>query len=232
MPPLIILAGGLGTRLGELGRETPKSLVLVAGQPFIERQFALLRKSGFNRAVLCVGHLGDAITQHVQDGSRFGIQITYSADGAPLLGTGGAARKAILEHLPDARSVGIIYGDSYLDIDYTSICQHFENQERQGLMTVFPGIASQVPLNTFVKNGAVRGYDKKNPTKDMQHTDYGFLLFRPHIFTNYAAYEPFDLDTPIKDLIAQDQLAAYGVTQRFYEVGTPQGIKELETYLV
>jgi len=232
MPPLIILAGGLGTRLGELVRKSPKSLVPVAGKPFIDRQLALLRGSGFTRVVLCIGHLGDAISEHVQDGSSFGIQITYSSDGVRLLGTGGAARKAILEHLPDVRAVGIIYGDSYLDIDYRSICQHFENQERQGLMTVFSAIASQVPLNTLVKNGAVRGYDKNNPSKDMQHTDYGFLLFRPHIFTNYAAYEPFDLLTPIKDLIAQDQLAAHEVTQRFYEVGTPQGIKELETYLV
>src|ERR1700693_3124601 len=112
--PVAILAGGLATRLRPVTEAIPKSLIEVAGEPFIAHQLRLLRREGIRRVVICVGHLGDMIRAFVDDGARFGLDVAYSFDGSMLLGTGGALRQALplLEE-----PFYVLYGDSYLDID-------------------------------------------------------------------------------------------------------------------
>src|SRR6266481_3446322 len=113
MPPIAVIAGGLATRMGDRARTTPKSMLVVAGEPFIAHQLRLFRREGLERVVLCVAHLGDQIEDFVGDGAKFGLSVNYSPDGETLMGTGGAVKKA-LPLLGD--EFFITYGDSYLDI--------------------------------------------------------------------------------------------------------------------
>ncbi len=225
--PIAILAGGLGTRLRAVAPNTPKALVPVAGRPFIDHQLELLRSRGMTRAVVCTGHLGTMIEEHVGDGRRFGMSVAYSHDGASPLGTAGALRRA----LPLLGSAFFtIYGDSYLDCDFAAVQAAFDASERTALMTVCRNPGTLVPSNVLFEGRIVR-YDKAHPTPQMEHVDYGLGVFRAGAFDGVPLDRPTDLAVVFERLLEQDQLAAYEVHDRFYEVGTPASLAELEDRL-
>ena len=123
MLPVAILAGGLATRLGPLTQRLPKALLPVAGRPFIHWQLALLAQQGVTQVVLCAGHLGEQIQATVGDGSGFGMTVRYSFDGAVLLGTGGALKRA----LPMlGAAFFVLYGDSYLRCSFAAVEAAYE----------------------------------------------------------------------------------------------------------
>src|SRR5258708_36829924 len=107
--PIVILAGGLATRLRPLTEKIPKSLVEVAGRPFLEHQIALLRTNGVTEIFLCVGYLGEMIEEIFGDGNRFGVDITYSYEGKILLVIGAVFMKLLPKLLT---SVFVLCGDS------------------------------------------------------------------------------------------------------------------------
>jgi NDP-sugar pyrophosphorylase family protein len=119
--PVLILAGGLGTRLLSVVADRPKGLAPVGDQPFLEIQIALLRDQGARRFVLCVGHRASQIRDCLGDGSRLGVQIEYSIETETLLGTGGALRLAERYFEPQAL---VLNGDTYLAADYARILRH------------------------------------------------------------------------------------------------------------
>src|ERR1700719_4898647 len=121
--PVVILAGGLATRLRPITEKIPKALVEVAGRPFLEHQIELLTLNAISDVVLCVCYLGEMIERRYGDGASLGIKIRYSFDGPKLLGTGGAIKKA-LGLLPDAFFV--LYGDSYLPMAYQAAAAAFQ----------------------------------------------------------------------------------------------------------
>jgi len=129
-----LLAGGMATRLYPLTKVIPKSLVDVAGRPFIRHQMELLRRNGVVNIVICAGYLGEKIQEALCDGGEMGLYIQYVFDGPRLLGTGGAIRHA-LPLLGDPFFV--LYGDSFLEIDYRQIEQEFLRCAKLGLMTVY-----------------------------------------------------------------------------------------------
>jgi NDP-sugar pyrophosphorylase family protein len=231
MPPLVILAGGAATRLGELGVQRPKSLVPVCGEPFLKLQLALLTAAGFREVIFCLGHLGEAIRDYVGSGEDFGIKAHYSDDGEKLLGTGGALRKALSSIQLPSQECAIIYGDSYLPIDYSAVVDSFHRLKQSGIVTVFQGDVAGVPANTEVEHELVVAYDKEHPTESMKYIDYGFMIFKISTILESDYGGPFDMSVWVKQLAAEKKLAAFEVAQRFYEVGTPEGIATLEQYL-
>ena len=118
LPTLALLAGGTATRLRPITEKIPKSLVEVAGEPFLAHQLRLFRRQGIRRVILLVGHLGDQIEAFVGNGSAFGLDVAYSYDGQTKRGTGGAVRQALPLLGP---SFFTCYGDSYLDVDLAPI---------------------------------------------------------------------------------------------------------------
>src|SRR5271169_2376083 len=128
MIPVAILAGGLATRLRPTTETIPKSLIIVAGEPFIAHQLRLLERENLKRVILCVAHLGEMIRDYVGNGERYGLEVSYSFDGEQLLGTGGALRRAL--PLLDT-AFFVLYGDSYLDIDYRAVLSAFERSGAQ-----------------------------------------------------------------------------------------------------
>ncbi|MSU22429.1 MAG: nucleotidyl transferase [Opitutus sp.] len=218
----------MATRLRPITEKIPKLLVEVAGEPFFSHQLRLLKKNGLTRIVLCVGYLGEMIVDHYGDGAKWGVQIDYAFDGPKLLGTGGALIAA-LPKLGDAFYV--LYGDSYLPVDYSAVGDFFLRSGQLGLMTVFENHERYDASNVQFEAGEIKIYDKKNQTPAMHHIDYGLGVFRVAAFDGFARDAVVDLAAVQQSLVARRQLAGYEIKQRFYEIGSHEGLSELDRLL-
>jgi len=227
MLSLAILAGGLAKRLRPLTETVPKALVPVAGEPFIAHQLRLARDRGISRVVLCVAHLGEMIRDFVGDGGRFGLEVQYSFDGGQLLGTAGAVRNA-LPLLGEAFL--LMYGDSYLPCDYGAVEAAFQASRKQGLMTVFHNQGQWDASNVEFRDGRILVYAKGRPNPGMQYIDYGLGALRASAF-EHLPEGPCDLTSVYQDLVARGELAAFEVSERFYEIGSFEGLAALEERL-
>lgn len=227
MLPVAILAGGLATRLRPITETIPKSLVAVAGQPFIVRQLSYLHDQGVGYVVLCVGHLGGMIEAVVGDGSALGVAVAYSADGPTLLGTGGALKRA-LPRLGDRFFV--LYGDSFLPVDFGAVESVFAHSGHDALMTVLRNDDRWDKSNVIFRDGKLVGYDKRAPRPEMTHIDYGLGVLSASILARYPDDRPFDLADVYHDLAAEGRLAGLEVHQRFYEIGSYDGLRDAEAY--
>ena len=225
---MAILAGGLATRLHPITETIPKALVAVAGEPFLAHQLRLLHARGVTRVVLCVGHLGEMIEREFGSGSELGIAIQYSFDGPKLLGTGGALRQA-LPMLGDAFFV--LYGDSYLPIDFQSVATAWAESEQPALMTVFQNEGAWDTSNVEFSEGRIARYNKRERTPAMRHIDYGLSIFSREVFAKRPAGVAFDLADVQRELAMAGRLAGHEVTQRFYEIGSHSGLEELDQLL-
>ena len=226
--PVAILAGGLATRLRPLTEKIPKVLLPVAGKPFLAHQLELLRRQGLRRAVLCLGYLGEMVVSQFGDGRDWGMQLEYSFDGPTLLGTGGALRRA-LPRLGEAFFV--LYGDSYLTASFGPVAQAFEESGQLGLMTVYRNEDLYDTSNVLFRDGRIVLYDKTARLPEMRHIDYGLSLFRASVFEEWPEKARFDLAEVMRRLVAQGELAGFEVRERFYEIGSPAGLAELERLL-
>jgi NDP-sugar pyrophosphorylase family protein len=224
-----VLAGGLATRLRELTQTVPKSLVRVGGRPFIDHQLEMLYSKGVRRVVLCLGHLGEQIQSHVGDGAAYGMKVEYSFDGPTRLGTAGALRQA-LPLLTDP--FGVIYGDSYLDFDLHAVLSHFHHSGADALLTVYHDEGAHDTANALFAEGKLVCYDKRSPTPQMRHIDYGFALLRPAaVAAAVAEGQAADLADLYHDLVAAGRMTGYEVHDRFYEIGSLSGLREADEFL-
>jgi len=228
MLPVAILAGGLATRLRPITQTIPKSMVEVAGEPFVAHQLRYLRAQGVQDVVLCIGHLGEQVQAFVGDGSRFGLRVRYSPDGPVLLGTGGALCQA----LPLLGSAFfVLYGDSYLPIDFRQVQQAWAGSGRPALMTVLRNEGRWDRSNVEFEGGSIRQYNKKVSTPAMQAIDYGLSVLEAQLLHDWTDKVAFDLADLLHELSVSDRLAAFEVHQRFYEIGSHEGLRETTIHL-
>ncbi len=223
-----ILAGGLATRLRPITEKIPKSLVEVAGLPFIDWQLRLLQERGLRRIVLCVGYLGEQIEAVVGDGSAWNLEVKYSYDGPRQLGTGGA----LVQALPLLGSTfWVLYGDSYLDFDYRAVAGYYDEQksDKPGLMTVFGNHNKWDTSNVIFVDGQLLEYNKWQLRPEMKFIDYGAAILEAAAFEQ-AGPPPFDLADLYHKLVQQGRMSGYEVTQRFYEIGSPAGLEEAQSF--
>ncbi len=225
MLPVAILAGGLATRLGPLTKKVPKSLIPVAGEPFVAHQLRLLQRNGIQEVILCVGYLGEMIEMSVGDGSAFGLKVEYSYDGSELLGTAGAVRRALPKL---GERFFVMYGDSYLACDYAAVEDEFSRSGKLGLMTVFCNNGRWDASNVEFENGQLVAYSKHNRSPRMRFIDYGLGVFRAQAFSKSQAP---DLAEVYSELLQIGDLAAMEVHERFYEIGSPAGLQEMNEYM-
>ena len=228
MIPVAILAGGLATRMRPHTETLPKSLLEVAGQPFLAHQLHALSRQGIQQVVLCVGHLAEQIEEFAGDGSAFGLQVTYSKEEGPLLGTGGALRKA-LPLLGEAFFV--LYGDSWLEIDYPAVLKAFKKSTLPALMTVFRNEGDWDTSNVELQAGKIQLYSKVQRNERMSHIDYGLGILTKEPLEAYPEQQTFDLAEVYERLSREHRLASYEATKRFYEIGSPSGLEELNLKL-
>jgi NDP-sugar pyrophosphorylase family protein len=226
--PVALLAGGLATRLRPITEKVPKLLLEIAGEPFFSHQIRLLKKAGLTRLVLCVGYLGEKVVELYGDGSRWGVQIEYSFDGPRLLGTGGA----LIQALPKlGEAFYVLYGDSYLPIDYLAVGEAFLKSRRLGLMTVYENRELYDASNVWYGDGEIKVYDKKAKIPEMHHIDYGLGLLQAKALADWPRDAVVDLANVYGKLVAEHQLAGYEIRERFYEIGSHAGLNELDGLL-
>lgn len=225
---LVILAGGMATRLYPVTLEIPKSLIDINGIPFIQHQINLIKSRGISNVVLCLGKFAKPIEDYLGDGSANSIKIKYSYDGETLLGTGGALKKAF-PLLTDPFM--ILYGDSYLNIEYIDIMDYFNNFDKLGLMTVLKNENKWDKSNIIFRDGKILKYDKTEDA-EFEYIDYGFSILRKDAFAQYMTTDKFDLKGVFKDLISKNEMLGYEVHNRFYEIGSFKGIEETKEYLL
>lgn len=225
--PVAILAGGLATRLLPLTEKIPKALVLVAGRPFLAHQLELLARQGFRHVVVCVGHLGEQIEAAFGDGRDHGVKLEYSHDGGQPIGTAAALRQA----LPKLGDVFLVlYGDSYLEIDYGPVVAAFDRCGKPALMTVIENSNGAEPGNVRFDHGNILAYDKQNPGPNLRHIDYGLGVYRASVFRDHAA-EVRDLSELQSRLARDGLLAGHEVTRPYFEIGSYRGLQALESHL-
>jgi len=228
MPPLALLAGGLATRMRPLTETNPKSLLEVAGKPFLDHQLALFARQGVRHVVICAGFLGEQMQDFAGDGTKWGLKIEWSFDGAQLLGTGGALMRA----LPVLGEEFLVtYGDSYLDEPYLPVLEAFRESGQPALMTVFRNDGQWDVSNIEFADGRLLRYDKINRTPAMRHIDYGLQILRREALDGWQQARKIDLATVYGSLVEQKRMAGYEVAHRFHEIGSPHGLAGLDAFL-
>ncbi len=226
---VVILAGGLATRLRSLVEKVPKSMIRINEKPFLEYQIELLKKSGLVDILLCAGYLGSQIKDYFGDGKKFGVSLSYSEEKQELVGTGGALKKA--ENLLEDEFF-VMYGDSYLLLDYQEITRYFHNFNKRGLMVVYKNHNQFDKSNLVVKNGLVKLYDKKGVNPEMVYIDEGISILKKEILGSFPSNKTFALDEVFQRLIRGKELLAFQTKQRFYEIGSAEGLDDFKKLIL
>ena len=228
LPAIAVIAGGLATRLRPITTTIPKSMAEVAGEPFVAHQLRLLASKGIRDVVMLLGYLGEQIEDFVGDGADYGLNVSYSYDGETLVGTGGAVLQALDKH---GDPFLVTYGDSYLDVDYGAVVAAFRENDKPALLTVFRNDENYDTSNVIFDAPDVIKYSKTALSPDMLFIDYGLLVLTRWIFKGRRANEAFDLAEIIEDLATGVNLCGHEVFQRYYEIGSHEGLDMTEQYL-
>ncbi|HXM42734.1 MAG TPA: sugar phosphate nucleotidyltransferase [Bryobacteraceae bacterium] len=227
----VILAGGLGTRLGPLTRKVPKPMVPVAGVPYLEHQLRLLARQSFRDVLLLTGYLGEQIESYFGSGARLGMRLRYSRESQPQ-GTGGALRDA-RRHL--AETFLLLYGDSLLPIQYAAAARRLKDSAALGVVVVYrdPSGETAVRPNVALDRGLVTRYDKTATAGPvLEYVEAGVSCFRREVLDLLPAAMPVSFEQCVfPRLIARRQLAGLPTSQRFYDIGTPERLQAIEEYL-
>lgn len=221
MPPVLILAGGKGTRLKELAKATPKYLMPIGGgRVFADLHLSWLKACGFSRVFLSIGYLGEQIRQYCQDGNKWNLSIEYLEDGDVPLGTGGAVKKALQFEFDD---LCVTYGDTLLNFDMASFLNEYFSSQAQAAMTIYKNDLKGHQCNMDYQEPFVV-YDKIHPRTEWAYIDYGFLVLRRSFLSTFQEPEPFDLATPLMRASRCKQVLGFRVGEQFWEIGSPEAL--------
>jgi MurNAc alpha-1-phosphate uridylyltransferase len=227
----VVLAGGLATRMRPKTLTVPKSMLPVAGRPFVDWQLERLAACGIDDVVMCVAHLAEQIEAHVGDGARFGVRVRWAHEGPSLLGTAGAVRAA-LELLEPMFLV--TYGDSYLPFDYAEPLQTLaRHSDCDGVMAAYKNDGALDASNVVTDGTWILRYEKGNTSREFDHIDYGATALRREVVAALPK-EPaakIGLDAVQHDLSLRKRLRACIARERFFEIGSPEGLAALDRYL-
>ena len=225
----LILAGGLGTRLGSVTKDVPKPMVAVGSKPFLEWLMLHISRQGIRHFVLCTGYLSETIQNHFGDGRAFGWKIEYSVE-EELLGTGGAIQKAfplLHEHFL------VLSGDNYLEMDYHGFFQRFSNRKCTGMLSCWPNDPPLFKRNVKLDLDSSRILDYNFHTdEDKNYVDVGVKLFSQRLMDYFPARKKFSLEIDVMPHIAKDKgLYGYPVEKPPLDIGTPEGLEAVRKTL-
>lgn len=218
--PVVVLAGGEGTRVAHLtSEELPKAMLPLNDRPFVDHQLSNLADQGVRRVLLLVGYGGETIRSYVGDGGHFGLDVEYAFDGPKLLGTGGAIRAA-LDRLP--AEFWVTYGDTLLQVPIEAVEERFLSSSLMACMTVLRNGDRWETSNVAIEGGLVAAYEKGAPPGKYDYIDYGMILFRRAAFERFPSGEVLDLADLLTLLVRDRQLGWFEVEDRFYDIGTEE----------
>lgn len=224
----LVLAGGLGTRLRPLTNSIPKPMMPILGKPFLSYQLELLKSSGISEVVLSIGYLGEQIKAYFGDGSKMGLRVTYSIEEVPMGTAGGMKLASSLLH----DEFFVVYGDSYLPVDYKEVEDFFKDSGKIGLLIAYDDQQGETTVRRNVsigENNLVTKYKKDSNDKDLNLVEAGVLVFKKRVLDFIPESKPFSLENEIFPvLIAKKELAGFITNQRFYDIGMPERLKDFE----
>ena len=224
----VLLAGGEGIRLRPLTNNLPKSMIPIAGKPFLEYQLKLLKQAQVRDLVMCVGYRGDIIQSHFGDGRSFGVKIRYSDDGDMLLGTAGSlknARALLADHF------FITFGDAYPILDYEAAWDRFLSRGKIAMMVVLKNANKYGRSNTVVQDEQVTFYSKKESLLEMDYIEFGVTFMCKQALDMLSGNYPIDLEILYRKIICKNQMAALEVKQRIYDIGSPEGLRDFSQFV-
>lgn len=234
LPDILILTGGKAKRLGKISKNIPKSLIIFNNKPFLFYQLKLLEKNNFKKIIISTGYLSNKIKNYITSiNKNLKLKIVFSDDGKKILGTGGAIKKALPKLSND---FFIIFGDSYLDINYKKVYLNFIKSKKLGLMTVyknnnFKDVLAEGGLSDVeIKNKEIISYDKKNTNKNMKYINYGITVLSKNVFKKYLFPKKMDLQKINQKLIKNNELSFQIIKKKFYEIGSKKGIALTKKY--
>lgn len=233
---VLILAGGLGTRLRPLTEKCPKPMVPVCGEPFLHWQILDLKEQGYTDIILLVAYLGEQVREHFGDGSKWGVRIDYVFEKTPL-GTGGAIANAISELGDDLEDEFMIFnGDSFLRAPLDDLAGFFDEGRFDAVVSTYNNkVPTPVPNNLQVRNQIVVKYQKGAGLENgFDSVDSGIYVVKKSIFTEKSVLEkprPFQLEDVLGPLMSSHRYGAFAVDSRFYDIGTPTRLKEFEDFV-
>lgn len=223
---VVVLAGGLATRLYPITATIPKSMVMVADEPFFSHQLRSFKANGITNVVMCVGHFAKQIMDYFGDGKQFGLSIVYSVE-KERLDTGGAIKLA-LPHLDDVFFT--IYGDSYLRQPYAPVADFFSSHPAEGLMCVYENNNQLEPSRILLNGIYVKQYKKDPPPNGAQHMEYGLNILKKSLIPRLEK-DSFPISRYFDLLTAKQQLLAFPVQERFYEIGSKEGLNQTNAFI-
>jgi NDP-sugar pyrophosphorylase family protein len=212
--------------------ELPKTLLPIGGVPFASYQLDWLAREGIDAVVYCIGYRGSLIREYVDTGARWGVSVEFVDEGEELRGTAGAVRLALDEGVLHDRFF-VLYGDSYLPIALAPVWSVFEASGLPALMTVLRNDDRWDRSNAAVAAGLVTVYDKATEADvSLEWIDYGLSALRASLVAERVpAGAESDLADLFRELSAERLLGAYEVYERFFEIGSPVGLADLERHL-
>jgi NDP-sugar pyrophosphorylase family protein len=211
----------------------PKTLISVGGVPFASHQLDWLAREGVDRVVYCIGYRGELVRDYVGNGARWGLSVEFVDEGDRLRGTAGALRFALDEDALDDRFF-VLYGDSYLPIALKPVWTAFVETSLPALMTVLRNEGRWDRSNARVEDGLVTTYDKSEtgPDPALEWIDYGLSALKRSVVEERIPREgESDLADLFRQLSEARLLAAFEVRERFFEIGSPVGLADLEQHL-
>lgn len=235
--PVVILAGGMGTRLRDVLPDRPKGLAMIGSQPFLEIQLELLYEQGARHFVFCVGHFGDMIQEYFGDGRRWDVRIDYSVEGDRLLGTGGALKRAERFFAPRAL---VLNGDTFFAMDYNALVQRHLEERRYGdvpatlALAHAPDTARYGHVLLDQSGRHLRGFAEKpaQGNGDGGWLSAGAYVIERTLLDEIPADRPCSLERDVfpQALAAGRRLAALTCSQLFFDIGTPGGLQAFADY--
>lgn len=221
--PLVVLAGGYGTRMKFLNENTPKILSPINEYKFIDLFFMNIKFLGYREVYLLLHSKSEQVIKHIQKNNLYtDFEIRYLLDGENALGTGGAIIKN-LDFLPDI--FWVMYGDTLLNWNVSKSEKKFIKSNKKSLMTVIHKDKVNETPNVLLKNNILLSYSKEL-TLQNNYVDYGAILFYRNVFDNFQINK-LDLSEIIADLIKYEEITPFKVTNKFYEIGNQNSYKIL-----
>lgn len=218
--PVVILAGGLGTRLLPATKMTPKVMIPILGKPFLAWKLEELVSQGVTEVYILLGVHADQVIEFLSS-YKIDLKILVFRDGDALMGTAGAIRKN-LNSLP--KDFILTYGDNLLDYNLEEL-SHAHSQEKKAIMVCTTYREETDNFNVQVIGKFVSKYDKSDAS-NCNFMDYGYSVFQAKYFANLDLAKSTDLELIIQDLILQKELIALATNLEYYEIGTPAGLKK------
>jgi len=224
----VILAGGRGARLRPLTDTCPKPLMTFHGKPFLGYLLELLRAQGFERVLLLLGYLAEAVQDYCGDGTRWGLQIEYVVSSVEDE-TGRRLKRAARALDP---TFLLLYCDNYWPMPFERMWQQFMASGAQGMLTVYRNRDRYSRDNVRVdSNGYVTAYDKDRSMEGLQGVEIGFAIFPREVLDRLPDENVSFERTVYPALVAARQLWAFVTEHRYYSVSTPDRLELTAQFL-